>query len=215
MKKQLNGFILGVLVSFLVMGMGITAFAAYQQQATLNYDNIKITLDGKQVNPTDANGTYVEPFTINGTTYLPVRAVANALGMSVGWNQDTKTVTLESSSTPQVTSNNFPDTYPDFSVPNFQNIVGWDACVNVYKLSSGDSISYTYDPMLFNSNYYLKGDPFTDYFNLLKYYGFKDITKKSDGDSQVFQHPISGIIVNMYPEDNFRYYTVLVMSLHK
>lgn len=47
---------------------------------------LKITLDGKEITPTDANGAAVEPFAISGTTYLPVRAVAERfwLGSRMG-----------------------------------------------------------------------------------------------------------------------------------
>lgn len=34
----------------------------------------------------------VEPFTVNGTTYLPVRAIGEALGKDVKWDGETKTV---------------------------------------------------------------------------------------------------------------------------
>lgn len=96
MKKQWRGFVSGFATAALVLCLAIPAFAAYQKQATLNYNDIKVTLDGKQVTPKDANGNTVEPFVIDGTTYLPVRAVANALGLEVGWNGETKTVTLSS-----------------------------------------------------------------------------------------------------------------------
>ncbi len=38
--------------------------------------------------------TPAEPFIYNGTTYLPVRAVGEAVGKEVAWDNDTKTVTL-------------------------------------------------------------------------------------------------------------------------
>ena len=47
------------------------------------YDNIKIFMDGEEVTPKDGNGQSVEPFIYNGTTYLPVRAVSNAIGKEV------------------------------------------------------------------------------------------------------------------------------------
>ena len=52
-------------------------------------------LNGKEIVPTDANGNVVEPFTIDGTTYLPVRGIASALGMNVGWDGETNTVSLD------------------------------------------------------------------------------------------------------------------------
>lgn len=64
---------------------------------TLTFRNIKIVLDGQTVTPRDANGSVVEPFIYDGSTYLPVRALANALGLGVGWDNDTSTVILTSS----------------------------------------------------------------------------------------------------------------------
>ena len=42
--------------------------------------------------PKDANGNVVEPFTMNGTTYLPVRAISNAFGKDVEWDGATQSV---------------------------------------------------------------------------------------------------------------------------
>lgn len=61
-----------------------------------DYSDIKVTLDGALLSLTDANGTVVEPFAVDGTTYLPVRAVSNALGLEVGWDSETSTVVLSS-----------------------------------------------------------------------------------------------------------------------
>lgn len=100
MKKQWNGFISGVIVSlFLVSLIGSAAAMIGRQTAALDYNNIKVTLDGQAVALVDANGNAVEPFAINGTTYLPVRAVSNALGLEVGWDQPSKTVILETPKT--------------------------------------------------------------------------------------------------------------------
>lgn len=95
-SKQIRSFLTGVLVAVLVLGLSFSALAAYQKQATLDYTGIKITLDGQAVTPTNALGAPVEPFAIEGTTYLPVRAIANALGLGVEWDQATQTVKLTS-----------------------------------------------------------------------------------------------------------------------
>lgn len=57
-----------------------------------NYMGIKLVVDGAEVTPKDASGNVVEPFTNEGTTYLPVRAVGEALGKEVTWEGSTKTV---------------------------------------------------------------------------------------------------------------------------
>lgn len=69
--------------------------------ATLVYNDIKISLNGNSVTLKDANGNPMEPFSIDGTTYLPVRAVGNALGVGVNWNGSTNTVQLTGATLPE------------------------------------------------------------------------------------------------------------------
>lgn len=94
MKKLWKTIITVSLALMLCVTMMGSVFAASQQQATLDYMDIKITLDGRPITPTDANGNVVEPFAITGTTYLPVRAISTALGLDVKWDPNTKTVQL-------------------------------------------------------------------------------------------------------------------------
>lgn len=93
MKKNVRSFAAGMAATLALVGVVGTAMAD-QRQATLDYSNIKITMDGQTITPTDANGAAVEPFAISGTTYLPVRAVAEALGLEVTWDGSTSTVIL-------------------------------------------------------------------------------------------------------------------------
>lgn len=65
--------------------------------AVLDYAGIKINISGREITPTDVNGKSTEPFAINGSTYVPVRAIAEAVGYDVEWNGNTKTITLEKS----------------------------------------------------------------------------------------------------------------------
>lgn len=101
MKKKTLTMVLAVVLAF---SLGVVATAtAGEVQKTLTYRNIKITINGSALTPKDANGNAVEPFIIDGTTYLPVRAVANALGLDVGWDGATNTVSLsEPGSAPAV-----------------------------------------------------------------------------------------------------------------
>ena len=66
------------------------------QSIQADYTDIKVSLDGQYLVLTDVNGTTVEPFAVAGTTYLPVRAVAGALGLNVEWQAETSTVVLTS-----------------------------------------------------------------------------------------------------------------------
>lgn len=94
--KEWKGFIAGLLAAAVVAGTVGTAGAVVgRTQANLDYSDIKISVNGEQVTPADANGNVVEPFAINGTTYLPVRAVGNALGLDVVWDGTTNTVEMD------------------------------------------------------------------------------------------------------------------------
>lgn len=97
-KKSVKGFICGCLTTLMLVGLiGTAAATVGSQTATVDYNDIKVTLDGVPVELVDANGAPAEPFAIDGTTYLPVRAVANALGLGVDWDQATQTVKLSTS----------------------------------------------------------------------------------------------------------------------
>lgn len=71
---------------------------AYAAQATKSlqavYNNIQIVYNGTQV----ATEGELEPFLINGTTYLPLRAVGSALDKKVTWDSSNKRVVIEDNS---------------------------------------------------------------------------------------------------------------------
>ena len=95
MKKQVKGFIAGVVTAFVIISLIGSAIAAVtSKQITAYYNNIKLVIDGETITPKDALGNVVEPFIYNGTTYLPVRAVGEAVGKAVYWDGQTKTVYL-------------------------------------------------------------------------------------------------------------------------
>ena len=92
MKERIKTLLVGMLIGGILVPTTYATVGTITKE--LSYNNIKITLNGNEITPTDANGTYVEPFIIDGTTYLPVRAVANALDLGVEWNGETNTVML-------------------------------------------------------------------------------------------------------------------------
>lgn len=93
MKKRLQGLITGILIgAMLTSGMVFAKNGTEIIEAL--YNNIKIYVDGVKVEPKDATGKTVEPFIYNGTTYLPVRAVGEAIGKTVTWDGETQSVYL-------------------------------------------------------------------------------------------------------------------------
>ena len=90
MKNTLKGHIFGFLTAVIV-----TCGVTYAAQT------VSVVINGTPIIPTDVNGNRVDPLLIDGTTYLPVRAVASALGLDVGWDEETYTVSLSQSEKPE------------------------------------------------------------------------------------------------------------------
>lgn len=91
-KHRLHDIVLGMVIMALVMGLAIPALATTVKTIEANYMDIKLVVDGVPITPKDANGNVIEPFISQGTTYLPVRAIGEALGKNVKWDGETKTV---------------------------------------------------------------------------------------------------------------------------
>ncbi len=91
MKKKLSRRV-GVLALCAALLCGGVFAANTAKTIEVQYMDIKLVVDGVQVTPKDANGAVVEPFVYNGTTYLPVRAIGEALGKEVDWDGNTRTV---------------------------------------------------------------------------------------------------------------------------
>jgi hypothetical protein len=85
-----------ILVCFLAAVLFISAFTVLAATNTINisvtYRDIKLYVDGELITPKDANNNVVEPFIYNGTTYLPIRAIGEALGKDVEWEGSTNSV---------------------------------------------------------------------------------------------------------------------------
>ncbi len=104
MKKNLKGFILGILFTVLVMQLIMPINAAMLGKTIQVMTGINIYMDDVKLTPKDSKGNSVEPFIYNGTTYLPLRAVAEALNKAVTWEGKTSSVYLgkHDSATPAV-----------------------------------------------------------------------------------------------------------------
>jgi hypothetical protein len=91
--KQARGFVSGIIFTVLVISLAVTGFASTGTKTIqASYNNIKLYVDGNLITPKDASGNAVEPFISGGTTYLPVRAIGEALGKTVDWDGATQSV---------------------------------------------------------------------------------------------------------------------------
>ena len=91
MKRKLVSILL---VVALCMGLAGTALAV---TLTVTSDpSIKVVKDGEEISLENVNGTPVNPFNLDGTIYLPIRAISEALGFDVEWERDGNQVILTS-----------------------------------------------------------------------------------------------------------------------
>ena len=96
MKKNMKSLIAGGVVLITLTGMLALPSLATVGQKLLraDYHDMKVTLNGKTLKLTDSDGDPVEPFTIDGTTYLPLACISQALGVDVAWDGPNNTVML-------------------------------------------------------------------------------------------------------------------------
>lgn len=96
MKRKTTYFLAGVLVVVLLLAMSVSALAS-DGSFTITIHPIRIMVNGEVFQPKDVNGNDVMVFTVNGTTYAPLRALAEAYGLEVCYDAATNTATVNSS----------------------------------------------------------------------------------------------------------------------
>ncbi|NOU97061.1 peptidylprolyl isomerase [Paenibacillus sp. LMG 31456] len=83
MNDKFKGLVLGLSIGVLMTGS--IAYAS-GTQIEVYFKNIKYMFDGQQKKPAD------DSFIYNGTTYVPLRFVSEALGKEVTWDGDNDTI---------------------------------------------------------------------------------------------------------------------------
>ena len=102
--KSFQDFVAGAVVATIAVGGVTTAFARSGNfSIPVTFRNISIKIDG------DTLITDKEPFIYDDTTYLPIRAVAEAVDKEVSWDDSTNTVSLKSSKSSSSSKNDKDD----------------------------------------------------------------------------------------------------------
>ena len=128
MKERLQGVLAGVLIG--AVSIGSIAYATTGTRSIdVIYDNIKVYKDNVLCELKDANGSVIEPFIYNGTTYMPVRGTANLADMQVTWDGANNSVYLWDELVPDGTY--LVDVCPPYETGN----------VDTYLQSEGKSFS--------------------------------------------------------------------------
>ena len=109
MKKRLPIFLAGAITALALIPLTLTVMAVNGMTITVSPINIQV--DGADFKPTDAKGNSVPVFTYDGTTYAPLRALAEAYGLEVGYNAEKNMATVGETAEPET-----PETLPtDYS----------------------------------------------------------------------------------------------------
>jgi len=117
MKNEIKGYIAGILTCVVLFG---AVFAASSQVREIFF-GVQVSVNG-EVQSFDDD---MQPFIMDGRTFLPVRTVADALGVGIDFDEATNTVLL--------TQPHFMEELLDAFAPMFQSIfdsmgldVAWD-----------------------------------------------------------------------------------------
>lgn len=81
----------------LVLALGTIAVAAnevYQKQLTATFGRIKFKVDGKDVTKEIEDMYNTPAFVVDGRSYVPVRAIAELMGLEVKWDGETHTAEI-------------------------------------------------------------------------------------------------------------------------
>ena len=96
MKKEFKGFICGVLATA-VVGLGVVSASGVWDNISVLRNDINVVVNGRDVT--------ADNFLYNDTTYLPLRAVSEALNQSVSYDESTNTAYIGMGSPNQTVSN--------------------------------------------------------------------------------------------------------------
>ncbi|RIX50774.1 hypothetical protein D3P08_18910 [Paenibacillus nanensis] len=93
MKKKTAVVLIGL---SMLASMGTGAYAATKLEEIKAYLNpeIQVKVDGTPVQLRDVNGNAIAPIMYKDANYFPIRAISDALGVAVDYDQESKTIIL-------------------------------------------------------------------------------------------------------------------------
>lgn len=93
MKKIIRGISIGIIIA--VMLTSTVLGAQVKKTIDVIYNSVNLTVNGSKVN--------ADNILYEGITYIPIRAIAEALGKEVGWSQETFTASIDDKKLDSVT----------------------------------------------------------------------------------------------------------------
>jgi hypothetical protein len=187
MKLKFKSIVAGIVIgSAITSSVNVFAYDGTQDiQAT--FKNIKIYIDGAELTPKDASGNTLEPFIYNGSTYLPIRAVAEAVNKEVSYDANTNSVYLGDSNT--VTKSQANGAYLEPYTGEAYDFV--DITMGGVKYTNALRLSYQH---YYGNAYYNLSGKYTTFSGV---YGFAD-GRISPGTTATLKFYGDGILLGEY-----------------
>lgn len=176
MKKSLLSFLSGVLVTTLVCSLTVSALAI-SGRMSIEVDPVNIQVNGQVFTPKNANGEAVPVFAYNGTTYAPLRALAEAYGLEVGYDAQKNMATVVDPANKTVT-----DPKPDTEAPVFnwsdEEEAAYQEFKGMWEVRSREEIDGIKDTDFFRYIAWYTGDKqLKEYYEWLADYGEETLDK--------------------------------------
>ena len=148
MKQRLQGMVMGILMTVLMLGT-VTAVAASTQRIEVTY-GINVVVNGVRQN----FASDMQPFSSSGRTFLPVRGIADALGLDVDWDANTSTVYLRSAGVAPTMLQPEVITEPNYNSLGAKKILGtWEIELNSFEIKQEIRREVPQNPHILYSGY--------------------------------------------------------------
>lgn len=148
--KKLPGFLAGMLATTLIGTLSLTALAS-TGRLTLTADPINIQVNGEVFQPKSADGSDALVFAYNGVTYAPLRALAEAFGLEVGYDAEANMATVNepgSGKSEETGGQSTPESYTfDYSYEEFcelwnTEVTGWNGILLFYGKDPNKTLAW-------------------------------------------------------------------------
>lgn len=94
--KKINKKLVLVVILMLSLSLNAITFAGdFTKTLKVTMGNIRLAINDVEVVPRDVNGKIVEPLLYQGTTYVPVRFVAQNFDKKISWDSSQMTVHID------------------------------------------------------------------------------------------------------------------------
>lgn len=134
-------------------------------EETAVYTGVNIYVDGLPFTPTDVDGNEVLSFAYAGTTYMPVRAIATALGAKVDWKAEENAVMIWTDSL-NIHNNTTHRNSTTLQQKNLSIVRGVKLFVNEQETILTDVNGNIVEPLVVNGTTYLPVRAIADLFKV-------------------------------------------------